>query len=766
MTMGFPDRDVCTLHIRVIKGCDFNMNMLAAGDTVEVSKIIKTAKNEGRKALTEEESKSILKAYGVPVVQGMVVRTEHHAIEQARQTGYPVVLKGLGARLTHKTERGVVWLNLGSEDDVRRAAKAISQNAGADLEGYLVQPMLSGHREFVAGLFRDPQFGPVVMFGLGGVFTEALRDTAFRLAPMDHISASQMLDEISAKTLLGPFRGEAAVDREQIVKALVGLSRLAMEQDEVAEVDINPLLIGPDGRVTAVDALIIVGDEKQEEAPVPLVDPADLASLFYPRSIAFVGASGQLSKWGHLLFVNVLASGFDGDVFLVNAKGGEIAGRPTYKSVLEIPAPVDLGVVTIPAERVRDLIPQFKAKGIKHMLLISSGFSETGEEGKRLEEQLIDEARQADILVLGPNTMGICNPHINFYCTGIHVRPKAGSTAFIAQSGNLGTQLLAFAEYEGIGIRAFSGSGNEAMITIEDYMRGFEVDELTKTVVLYLESIKNGRRFYELARRVSRQKPVVVLKGGRTKEGSRAAASHTGALASNTKVFEASCRQAGIVLVEQPMDLLDLSAAFSSLPLPKGKRVVIMTLGGGWGVVATDLCIENGLILPALSEDLIAMIDGMLPPYWSRNNPIDLVGEFSPEIPLRVVEELAKWDQCDAIIHLGIVGRTEFVKAMNRSTLKVDPCYTKERLEAAGDFLAQSEKDFLAHSVRLMERYGKPILGASLLTTDDMRMIYEIKDSAYQGITFLTPEKAVKSLAKMCIYESWLRQESQLRTSR
>ena len=299
----------------------------------------------------------------------------------------------------------------------------------------------------------------------------------------------------------------------------------------------------------------------------------------------------------------------------------------------EIPGPVDLAVVTIPAAKVLDLIPQFQAKGIRNMLLITSGFAETGAEGRRLEEELVREAREAGILILGPNTMGICNPHESLFCCGSNVRPKPGTTTIVSQSGNLGVQLLGFAEHEGVGIRAFSGSGNEAMITIEDYMEAFEVDELTQTVVLYLESIKNGRRFFEAARRVGKKKPVVMLKGGRTQAGNRAAASHTGALASNIRVFEAAARQAGIVVVEQPMDLLDLSAAFSSLPLPRGNRVAVMTLGGGWGVVASDLCVENGLTIPDLSPELIARIDRILPPYWSRSNPIDLVGEVGPTDP-------------------------------------------------------------------------------------------------------------------------------------
>ena len=239
----------------------------------------------------------------------------------------------------------------------------------------------------------------------------------------------------------------------------------------------------------------------------------ELRPFFYPRSIAFVGASSQIGKWGHMLFTITASGGFGGDIYLVNPKGGRIAERTVFKSVVDIPGEVDLAVVTIPATKIAGLIPEFKKKGVRNMLLITSGFAETGAEGKKMEEMLIQKAAAAGILVVGPNTMGICNPHIHLYCTGSHVRPLPGSTAIVAQSGNMGTQLLAFAEQQAIGIRAFCGSGNEAMITIEDYLDAFEVDELTRTVMLYVESVKNGRRFFESACRVGQKKTDRPFKG-------------------------------------------------------------------------------------------------------------------------------------------------------------------------------------------------------------------------------------------------------------
>jgi len=726
---------------------------------VKPTDLIKKAKAENRAALNEAEAKRFLAAYGVPVVHEAVATGPEEAGDKARDLGFPVVLKGMGWKLTHKTERGLVRLGLSSADEVRKAARRMAAAAGKDLEGFLIQPQLSGRREFVAGLFHDDQFGPVVMFGLGGVFTEALGDVVFRLAPMDESHADQMLDELGAKALLGPFRGEKAADRGLLVGALAGLSRIGVEHPEVAEIDVNPLLVTPEGQVAAVDALVVLGQVKPEVRYRPPVEPSAARELFYPKSVAMVGASAQFRKWGQQIFANLAAGGYEGEIYLVNPKAKTIAGRPVYPSVADIPEPVDLAVVTIPAAQVLDLIPQFRAKGIKRVILITSGFAETGPEGRKLEEELVAEARRNDILILGPNTMGVCNPYHKFYCMGSHVRPKPGPTAFIAQSGNMGVQLLSFADRQGIGIRAFGGSGNEAMFTIEDALDAFAVDELTGTVLLYIESVKNGRRFYESARQVSRRKPVVVLKGGRTAAGHKAAATHTGALASNVRVFEAACRQAGIILVDRPMDLLDLSAALSSLPLPKGPRAAIMTLGGGWGVVTADLCNDYGLEVPELSPDLVGRIDRILPPFWSRSNPVDIVGITDPSIPVTIIEELLKWDGCDAVINLGILGRKHLAKRLIESTAKADPDMDPEFLKTVTEMVDKIEADYVEQMARLTEEHHKPILGVRMATSDDDLTVLDVAGREYKAVFFQTPEQAVKALAKMYQYERWLNRE-------
>ncbi len=725
---------------------------------MDQNKFVKKALESGRDALTEAESKTILQRYGLPVVAETIADNAEAAVAAAVDLGFPVVLKGLGDDLLHKTESGLVHLNLADGPSVSSAADQILKSApGAQV---LVQPQIQGNREFVAGLFRDPQFGPAIVFGLGGIFTEALSDVVFRLAPLTRQDATEMIDSIQARSLIGAFRGQGAVDRQTLEQTLLALSAIAVDLPEIAEIDINPLIATPSGELMAVDALMTLSRPDGGAMADHPVAPSDIHALFYPRSVAFVGASSQMGKWGHMLVCNTISGGYQGEVYAVNPKGGTIAGKPAYPSVADIPGSVDLAVVTVPAAGILGLIPQLKAKGIKSMLLITAGFGETGAAGKRLERQLVADAREAGILILGPNTMGICNPHIDFFCTGTSVRPLAGSTAVVAQSGNMGTQLLAFAEEQGIGVRAFSGSGNEAMITIEDYMEGFEVDELTRTVMLYIESVKQGRRFFESARRVSRKKPIVLLKGGQTRAGNRAASSHTGAMASNARLFDAVCRQAGIVKVDQPMELLDLSAAFSSLPLPQGNRVAVMTLGGGWGVVTADLCNQFGLAVPDLSDRLIARIDRILPPYWSRSNPIDLVGENDPSIPLTVMEALLQWDGCDAVINLGILGRRIFLKRLAASVKNADPSYDPAFLDASVKAFTDFEDDYIAHIVRLMESTGKPVFGVSLLTDEKDATVYRVKDHRLKAVFFETPERAVKAAARMVEYQQYLTRHS------
>ncbi|WP_462267798.1 acetate--CoA ligase family protein [Desulfobacter sp.] len=723
----------------------------------EITTTINNYIKNGIERLNEDRAKKIFKKLGLPVVQEIRIEAIEDIHRAAQSVGYPVVLKGLAKQMLHKTEAGMVEVGITNAVRLKEAAQRMKSRAGKNFEAVLVQPRVQGRREFTAGMFKDPQFGPVIMFGVGGVLTEALKDIVLRLAPLSEKDIDNMLDNLKAQALLGSFRGEAAVNRTELKSVLRGLSDLAMACPVIREIDINPLIISPDGSPVAVDGLMILKKPESDNTHVhQKINLKGLYTTFYPKTIAFVGASAVPGKWGHILPTNAYAGGFKGKIFLINPKGGTIMGRDVYKTIDDLEGDVDLAVITVPANRVIDLIPALEKKHVKGMLLITSGFREVGDQGRQLEDEIMTAAGKAGILVIGPNTMGLCNPHASLYICGANAFPLAGATVLVSQSGNLGTQLLAFAEQQGIGIRVFVGSGNEAMITIEDYMQALESDDLTRTVVLYIESVKDGRRFFESAVRLSKIKPVVVLKGGRTQVGEKAASSHTGAMASDAGVFNAACTQAGIIQVEQPMELLDMSTVFSSLPMPKGGRVAIMTLGGGWGVVTTDLCAEYGLRVPKLSPEIIERLSNCLPDYWSHGNPVDIVGEGDPEIPRICLEELLKWDGCDAVIHLGIHGRRILFNATANAVLKTDPDTTKEAADMLMANFLKEEADYTRYTVEMTQKYNKPIVGVSLLTDELSRTLYRYDDLDYKGVFFPSPERAVKALAGMVRYRKWL----------
>jgi acyl-CoA synthetase (NDP forming) len=710
--------------------------------------------------LDEVQSKALLAQYGVPVPIEQKASDPVQAAWTAQALGFPVVLKGMAEGIAHKSEHGLVQVGLADADSVQREAERMRARAPIPLSGFVLQPLVRGRRELLVGLIRDPQFGPALVLGQGGVLAEALADVAFALVPILPADIDEMIASLRCAALFGAVRGEAAVDRQALGRVLAGLSRLALERPDVAEVDLNPVLVGADGSLCAVDAVVVLRPEPVPVAHRPPVPPRRLGRLFAPRSVAVVGASPDMRKWGYRVLSNLVEGEFPGELQLVSTSGGSIAGRPVYRTLAETPAPVDTAVITVPAAAVGGVLEAMHARGVKGAVVISSGFGETGAEGKQLEDALVRRARELDITLVGPNTMGICNPPERFFATGVHSRPPPGSTSLVAQSGNLGVQLLAFADEQGIGIRAYCGSGNEAMVTVEDFLEAFEVDEATRQIVLYVESLKDPARFFACARRLSQRKPIIVLKGGRTAAGNLAAKSHTGALAGDARLFSAACRQAGVLEVQQPLDLLDLSASFSSLPLPRGMRVAILTMGGGWGVIAADLCAERGLVVPPLSAEIVATLDPLLPSYWSRQNPVDLVGQFVPELCAKALATLARWDGCDAVIHLGMVGQVPVMQWLAESVPAVEPDRPKAELDAFVQRFVDAETAFLAQTVTLMRETKKPILGVPLVHRGRRTLHGEESADGCRAVIFTTPERAVLVLDAMARLAAWRRRRA------
>ena len=376
----------------------------------------------------------------------------------------------------------------------------------------------------------------------------------------------------------------------------------------------------------------------------------ELDYIFKPKSIAVIGASDTFRKWGYLMVERPLKTGFKGAIYPINPSKGEILGLPTYPSVSAVPAAIDLAVITTPAATVPGVLRDCIEKGIKGAVVISAGFAEVGEEGREIEQAMVEVARSGGIRLVGPNGMGIwsaagqlslCFPQA----------PKAGPIAFISQSGTFGVAMAQVASNKGYGLSKFISIGNQADLEVSDYLEYLADDEDTKVIVLYLEGLKDGRRFFTVARQVIKKKPIVVYKGGRSAAGARATLSHTASIAGSERIFDGVCKQIGLLQVDESFHLFEMAEALVGLPLADGNRVAILG-SGGQGVVGTDACSAVGLELPELDADTASSITALLPAHAPpAKNPIDFAGSSRTALQeAEIIEKLLKLDYIDGVI--------------------------------------------------------------------------------------------------------------------
>lgn len=347
---------------------------------------------------------------------------------------------------------------------------------------------------------------------------------------------------------------------------------------------------------------------------------SELSAFFNPRGVAVIGASDDPKKLGYEVFKN-LREYKGGEVYPVNPRREYVQGVKAFKSVLEVPDPVDMAVIVVPKKFVKQALVECGERRVKAVVIITAGFSETGPEGARDEEELVGIARKYGMRIVGPNCVGVMNTRANLNATFI-MPAKKGSVAFISQSGALGGAIIYKTIKERVGFSKFVSVGNMADVDFADLMEYLANDPETTAIALYVEGLKNGKRFMEAARRVAKVKPVVALKGGRSEAGSKAVASHTGSLAGNFRVYEAAFKQAGILVADTIDEMISMARAFTQ-PLPKGDRVAILTNAGGAGVLLTDQLEARGLRLAELSEETKKHLRSFLPPIASVRNPVD-----------------------------------------------------------------------------------------------------------------------------------------------
>ncbi|MBY4947474.1 acetate--CoA ligase family protein [Cupriavidus respiraculi] len=599
-----------------------------------VRKILAAVKEEGRSALTAPEGKLVCDAYGIAVPGEGVAKSPSNAVELATQMGFPVVMKIVSPEILHKTEAGGVLVGLKTEADVEAGYRTIVENAkkydpNANILGVQVQQMIGGGQEVIIGAVTDPSFGKLVAFGLGGVLVEVLKDITFRLAPASQEDALSMLDGIAAAEILKGVRGADPVNREALASMIQRVSELISDFPEISELDLNPVFASKDGAIAA-DVRIVVDFAAQPERYRPSQEEivTQMNRIMRPDTVAVIGASAEDGKIGNSVMKNLINGGYQGQIFPIHPKAGEIMGMTAYKSVLDVPGNVDVAVFAIPAKLVAQALEEVGRKGIPGAVLIPSGFAETGNvEG---QEEIVAIARKHNIRLMGPNIYGFYYTPKNLcatFCTPYDVKGKA---ALSSQSGGIGMAIIGFSRSAKMGVSAIVGLGNKSDIDEDDLLTFFEQDENTEIIAQHCEDLKDGRAFAEAARRVSKVKPVVVLKAGRTSLGARAASSHTGALAGNDRIYEDVFKQCGVIRARSLRDLLEYARGIPKLPTPKGENVVIITGAGGSGVLLSDACVDNGLSLMTMPEDLDAAFRKFIPPFGAAGNPVDITGGEPP----------------------------------------------------------------------------------------------------------------------------------------
>ncbi len=667
--------------------------------------------------LSELESKRLLKAAGVPFPHEHAGESVDAAVAAAAELGFPVVMKLNGPNITHKTERGLVRLPIADARAAEAAATELFAAATPDdgAVSVLVAPLLSTTREFIAGLTRDPQFGPCVLFGVGGVLAEAVGEVRLRPAPLAEADALALIDEFPLPDLLQPFRGEAAVDRSLLAGLLVALSSIAVNPS-VVSVDLNPVLVDA-GRPVAVDALVETTDAAPK-SPSRRSEPVAgrLGSLFDPRGVVVAGASSHPGKFGFVSLHNILANRFTGTVAATNREGVEVLGVPTVPSIADLDSgiDVDLAFICTPAAANIDILRQCADRGITAAFVTSAGYAEADDGGAILQDELIRVAEEVGIVVAGPNGQGLVSTPSSLCAQIVAPYPPAGSIGVASQSGNLVSSFMNLANASGVGISRAVSAGNAAMIGVIDYLEYFATDPATAVGLAYVEGLADGRRFAERLREITADLPVVVVKGGATERGAQAAASHTGSLATDDRVFDGALRWAGAVRAADPESAFDIAATFATQPLPPGNRVAVLTAAGGWGVVAADAIGRSSLELAELGDDLRAAIDAHLPPRWSRSNPIDLAGGETRDTIPALLHLVAAHAGIDAVLYLGMG-----IQANQAGMFRRGGFYPDHGLERIVDYHERQDARFATAAAEASEATGKPILIATELAVSN-----------------------------------------------
>jgi acetyltransferase len=475
-------------------------------------------------------------------------------------------------------------------------------------------------------------------------------------------------------------------------------------------------------------------------------------ALFDPRAIVVAGASTHPGKFGFVALHNILSCGYAGEVFATNRERSEVLGRPTLADLTEVPEGVaDLVFVCTPAASNPELLRQAAAKGIRAVFIASAGYGESGEDGLKLQAELVELANELDLLVVGPNGQGLVSTPSHLCAQIVAPYPPAGRIGIASQSGNFVSSFMNLSRQSGVGVSRAISVGNAAQVGVIDMLEYYADDTETTVGLVYLEGVAEGRDFADRLEAVCRRMPVVILKGGASGSGAKAAASHTGSLATDDRVFDGMCRQMGAARASSVAEAFDIAAAFATLPVPSGPRVAVVTTVGGWGVLAADATATTNLELVDLPDDLRSTLDGLLPPRWSRNNPIDLAGGETKDTVPAVLDAVVGHPSIDATIVLGMGIQS------NQGRLEREgPFYPDHGLERIVAFHDRQDARYVEVALAASAASNKPVLIASELSVADPSnaAVSAVRDAG--RYCFPSAERAVRALHFLNERVRWL----------
>jgi 3-hydroxypropionyl-CoA synthetase (ADP-forming) len=607
-------------------------------DKQKIQRIVESSKGNP-KVITEESSKEILGEYGIKVPKYALVTSSDQAVQKSKEIGFPLVAKIVSPDILHKTDVGGVKVGLSSEEEVRKAFDDMFNRLKEkfDVKGVLLEKMVPKGVELIVGLQNDSQFGPSIMVGLGGIYTELFKDVSFRVLPVTKNEAVRMLESLRGKDILKGFRGSKPIDMNMLSEAIVNIGNLGVDMaGKYESIDFNPVVVYPDSYYV-VDAKIIL-KEKSSDNAISMANPdSSYMDLFFnAKSVALIGASPEEGKIGNSVMESLVKHDYKGKVYPVNAKGyPEIMGVKAYKNLMEINDPVDVVIVTVDLKFVPDLLVECGKKNIHNMVVISGGGKELGGERAAIEKRVQDLSRELRVRIIGPNCIGIFNGENRLDCAFQGhlrmLRPKQGNVSFLSQSGTVG---IAFMETsDAFGLSKMISYGNRSDVDEADMIHYLAQDPSTNVIGLYVEGLGDGRKFMNSAKNVIKQyqKPIVVFKNGRSTRGAKQAASHTGSLGGSFAVISGAFEQTGIISVDSYEELTSALKALTWQPVPKGNKIAMVTNGAGPIIAAIDNFERLNLELSQLSDQTIKSFKEHYPATYVIGNPCDVTGSASAD---------------------------------------------------------------------------------------------------------------------------------------